>query len=131
MPVIHSSQSKVIEEQIAALNSAAKQQKAVEPFLDPIREFHRASQLEGTARNWLTLSIEQRKRIMEDRVFFLPKKDNEQEHDYKNRCLEDWRFLCVVIQEESRAPAGNQSPEVAIAALKRLFPNHPWGQKKA
>lgn len=112
---------------------AEAKDKPVVPFSDPLREFASASLLSGTARGWLTLPIAERKRRIA-RMGFSPKNlgdpekgvEPETDRAYEARHLEEWRALCVVIQEESRAKAGNRCPEVAIAALKFLFPEHPF-----
>jgi len=110
------------------------QQKVAEPFTDPIREFARASKIESLVRNWLTYPIEERKRIIKTQFSFYPRAMGdpergiaaETERAFASRQMERWRALCVVIQEESRAEAGIRSPEVAIAALKLLFPEYEW-----
>ena len=104
-------------------------QEPVKPFSDPIREFHHASQVEGTVRGWLTYPIEERKRLVKTYAMVPNRGENETEKGYEVRKLERWRGLCVIIQEESRAQAGNRCPEVAIAALKYLFPDHDWKVK--
>lgn len=109
-------------------------EKKAEPFTDPIREFARASKVESVVRNWLTYPIEERKRIVRSQFAFYPRNMGdpekgqaaETENAFQSRQMERWRALCVVIQEESRAKAGNRSPEVATAALKQLFPEHDW-----
>jgi hypothetical protein len=110
------------------------QQKVAEPFTDPIREFARASKIESLVRNWLTYPIEERKRIIKSQFSFIPKGTGDPERGiagesdraFNSRQMERWRALCVVIQEESRGDAGNRCPDVAIAALKLLFPEYDW-----
>jgi hypothetical protein len=131
---VHSVQAHTIEGQIDALKSQHAQQKSLEPFQDPIREFSRGSRVEGLVRGWLTYPIDERKRLI--RANFLPLERRqavpsqgireETDKEFESRQLERWRVLCIIIQEESRAKAGNRSPEVAIAALKLLFPEHDW-----
>lgn len=124
---IHSAHGKSIEAQIEVLKQAHKsRERQTEPFADPLREFSRASLLVGTARQWLTLPIEERKRMVKEAMIATPRMEGESEKDYEARKLERWRLLCVIIQEESRAPAGNRCVEAAIGALKHLFPEHDW-----
>jgi hypothetical protein len=109
-------------------------QRKIEEFQDPIREFARASKVESLVRNWLTYPIEERKRLVRTNFNFAPRQPGdeqsgrppESDRDFEARQMERWRALCVIIQEESRAVAGNRSAEVAIAALKLLFPEHEW-----
>ena len=131
---IHSVQDQTIAGQIEKLKQNQIKVKAVAPFQDPIREFATASRTEGLVRGWLTLPIEERKRIVRDNFIFVAPGIGDEDRGikpetqtaFKARQLERWRGLCVIIQEESRAEAGNRSPEVAIAALKHLFPEHNW-----
>ena len=110
------------------------QQKVAEPFVDPIREFATASRVKSLASHWLTYPIEERKRIIKSQFGFIPRGVGdpdrgvaaESDRAFNSRQMERWRALCVIIQEESRADAGNRSPDVAIAALKLLFPEHDW-----
>jgi len=134
---IHSVGNKVNDAMMAAVKQNHVKRDPGKPFQDPIREFHRASQVEGTVRNWLTLPVEQRKETVktfrpitqspgEPRQGIAPETDQ----NFEMRQLERWRALCVIVQEESRAviqpKAGTACPEVAIAALKLLFPDHSW-----
>jgi hypothetical protein len=133
-PKLHSVQDQTIMGQIEKLKAAHVKAKPVEAFLDPLREFQSASRIAGTVRNWLTYPIEERKRLIMSSFAYVPphRGDDrtgvtpESQKEYEGRQLERWRALNVVIQEESRAKAGNRSPEVAIAALKLLFPDHEW-----
>ena len=120
-------------------NFTASQNKQKPPtqFVDPVYEFQHASRLQNTVRNWLTIPIEERKRIVREDLTFIPRQagdpgrgvKEETEENFKSRQMDRWRALCVVIQEESRAKAGNRSVEVAIGALKHLFPEHDWNKK--
>lgn len=134
---IHSVANKVNDSMMEQVKAVHVKRVPSQPFQDPIREFHRASQVEGTVRNWLTLPIEQRKQTV---ATFRPIKQfqgdpsrgetPESDRDFETRQLERWRALCVIVQEESRAvinpKAGTACPEVAIQAVKLLFPDHPW-----
>jgi len=132
---IHAVGSKVNETLINQLKEAHVAKPKVKPFEDALREFHHASSVAGTVANWLTLTLEQRKSFVKG-LILVPQFAGEPNHNppiapesdgaFKNRCLERWRALCVIIQEESRADKGVRSPEVAIHALKLLFPEHPW-----
>ena len=134
---VHSVGEKVIHDQIEALKAAHVKPKASQPFVDPIKEFARASQMESMVRQWLTYPIEERKRLVRDSMRYIPrfKGDEregrlpESEKDHDTRQLERWRALCVIIQEESRAKPPNRAVEVAIAALKQLFYDHDWKTK--
>jgi len=141
---VHEATKLGIEAYIEKIKAQAIPRKEVAPFQDPIREFARASKVESIVRNWLTYPIEERKRIIKSSFIFVPKQPGnpgaaqkpETEQEFEGRQMERWRALCVIIQEESRAAAGNRSPEVAIGALKLLFPEHEWkvppqGQPKA
>ena len=134
---IHSVGAKVNADMMAQVQQNHQKPVLARPFTDPIREFHRASQIEGTVRNWLTLDTEARKEFTKRLVPCLkyvgePSRGIQPETDqaFEMRQLERWRALCVIVQEESRAvinpKAGTPSPEVAILALKQLFPDHPW-----
>jgi hypothetical protein len=131
---VHSVGNRVIEDQIAALKAAHVKQPRPDAFVDPIKEFARASNIESEVRNWLTYPIEERKRRVKDDFIFIPQMKGdiergvlpESDEAFQGRMLERWRGLCVVIQEESRAKPGNRCPEVAIGALKQLFPDHDW-----
>lgn len=134
---MHSVGEKVNAEMMAQVQANHQKPVLARPFTDPIREFHRASQIEGTVRNWLTLDIERRKEYVKSlqpisRYMGEPARgvQPESKEAFENRQLERWRALCVIVQEESRAvihpKVGESSPEVAIAALKLLFPDHPW-----
>jgi hypothetical protein len=134
---VHSVQERSIKAQIDKLKEQYVKPKAVQPFVDPIREFARVSRVEGMVRNWLTYPIEERKRLVRDAFGYIPRmlgdersgRPAEKEEDFRNRQLERWRALCVIIQEESRADVGVGSPEVAIGALKHLFPQYDWAPK--
>lgn len=127
---IHSVAEQVMNEQVEQLKQVPLRRKLAEPFQDPIREFHRASRVEGTVRQWLTYDINTRKTQLENAFTFIPQQASEKDEDFRSRELERLRALWVIIQEESRAAAGidadpeNSSPEIAIAALKKLFPKH-------
>jgi len=131
---VHSPQEFSIQAQIDRLKDQHLVQKKAEPFTDPIREFSRASKVESLVRNWLTYPIEERKRLIKSNFVLVPRQSanpgagikEETEQQYQTRVMERWRALCVIIQEESRAVAGNRSAEVAIGALKLLFPEHEW-----
>ena len=133
---IHSVQSRNIIEQMKQVTAGSVKREVAKPFQDPIREFSRAGQVEGIVRGWLTYSIDERKRLVRDSFRFIPRmladerarRPEETETAFNSRQLERWRALCVVIQEESRA-GDKGSPEVAIGALKQLFPNHDWAPK--
>ena len=134
---LHSVGQKVNDDMMEKLKEQYVKPTAVKPFVDPIKEFARASSVESMVRNWLTYPIEERKRLVKDSFRYIALKPGdveqgvlpESEKDYAARQLERWRGLCVVIQEESRAKAGNRSPEVAIGALKQLFPEYDWKAK--
>ncbi len=131
-----------MEEQIERLKREHVKPKPTDPFVDPIKEFSRASRVESMVRNWLTYPIEERKRIVVSAFTWHPRgKGNpatgeqpETEEAYQNRMLERWRGLCVVIQEESRVRLVDGKPtqgsaEVAIVAFKHLFPGYDWKTK--
>lgn len=134
---IHSVGERVISDQIEALKKAHVKPVAARPFVDPIREFARASQVEGMVRGWLTYPIDERKRLIKTAFGYIPRNEGdehegrapESEEAYQARLMERWRALCVIIQEESRAKVGNRCPEVAIGALKHLFPDYDWKTK--
>jgi hypothetical protein len=134
---LHSVGQKVNDDMMEKLKEQYVKPTAVKPFVDPIKEFARASHVESMVRQWLTYPIEERKRLVRDAFGYIArfKGDEregrlpENEKDYEARQLERWRGLCVIIQEESRAKAGNRSPEVAIGALKQLFPEYDWKAK--
>lgn len=135
--LIHSAQDQTIQGQIDKLIAGSVKRVLVAPFQDPIREFARAGQTEGMVRGWLTYPAEERKRLIKDGFRFIPRYQGdkstgvvpETDQAFDARQLERWRGLNVVIQEESRAKPGNRCPEVAIAALKQLFPDHDWKAK--
>ena len=134
---IHSVQEQTITGQIEQLKAQHVKPEKARPFQDPIREFARASQTEGMVRNWLTYPIEERKRLVMNAFGFIPRREGdaregrlpESDEAFEKRQMERWRGLCVIIQEESRAKPGNRSPEVAIGALKQLFPDYDWKTK--
>lgn len=139
---VHSVQDQSIQSQIDKLKQEYVKPKPVQPFVDPIKEFSRASQAESMVRNWLTYSLEDRKRLVRDTMKFVPRfkgdpRDGrlpESEKDFEIRQLERWRSLCVVLQEESRTrtvggTTTQGSVEVAIGALKQLFYAHDWKTK--
>lgn len=127
---IHSAVATIMDDQIRQLKEIPEKRKLAEPFTDPIREFHRASRVEGTVRQWLTYDIQTRRTHLENGFTFIPQQEGEKDENFRSRELERLRALWVIIQEESRAAAGidadpeNSSPEIAIAALKKLFPKH-------
>jgi len=131
---VHSPQEFSIQAQIDRLKNQHLVAKKAEPFQDPIREFARASKVESLVSKWLTYPIEERKRLIKANFLPLvrlpanPGNGIMEESDdlFASRQMERWRALCVIIQEESRAAAGNRSAEVAAAALKLLFPEHNW-----
>ena len=123
---IHEVGAKVNESIIDQLKAQSAKKPTPRQFEDPIREFHHASSISPMVFGWLTFPIEKRKQMVKETFEWIPRSQNESEKDFENRKLERWRGLCVVIQEESRALAGNRSPETAIAALKLLFPEHSW-----
>ena len=131
---VHSPQEFSIQAQIDRLKEQHLVRKEVAPFEDPIREFAKASRLVAVASKWLTYPIEERKRIIKADFPPISRRQanpgmgikEESERELEGRRMERRRTLCVIIQEESRAQAGNRSPEVAIAALKLLFPEHEW-----
>ena len=128
---IHSVATAHMESQIEALKKAQVKQKKVEPYADPLREFARISRVEGMVRHWLTYSIDERKRLLKDQFQFVPQLPDETDDGFNNRQLERWRGLSVIIQEESRLRHEKDgwvqgSAEVAIGAMKLLFPNHTW-----
>ncbi len=126
----HSAVAAIMEDQMRQLKEIPEKRKLSEPFEDPVREFHRASHVEGTVRQWLTYTIEARQKNIENAFTFIPQQEGEKDSDFQSRERERWRALCVIIQEESRAALGidadpaNSSPEIAITALKKLFPGH-------
>jgi cytochrome P450 len=134
---IHSVQEQTIQGQIEKLMQQQIKREIPVPFSDPIREFAKASQVEGMVRNWLTYPIEERRRLVKNAFAFIPRflgderegKAPETDQAYEKRQQERWRALCVIIQEESRAKPGNRAPEVAIGALKHLFPDYDWKAK--
>lgn len=124
---IHSTADAVLGQQVEALKEVPIKRKLAEPFEDPLREFHRAGYVEGTVRQWLTYTIEERQRQIATSFDYIPQQAGEKDQDFRNRQLERWRALCVIVQEEARAANGldadpnNSSVEVAIAAIKKLF----------
>ena len=134
---VHSVGERIIKDQITKLMDQHVPKKGPPPFVDPIKEFARASQVESMVRNWLTYPIEERKRLVRDAFRFIPRfKGDEREgrlpeteKDFDARQLERWRGLCVIVQEESRAKPPNRSVEVAIGALKQLFYDCDWKTK--
>ena len=134
---IHSVQDQTIAGQIEKLKQQYVKPAPSKAFQDPIREFARASQVEGMVRNWLTYPVDERKRLVRDAFGFIPQQQGDEregrppeaDKDFEARQMERWRALCVIIQEESRAKPGNRCPEVAIGALKQLFPDYDWKAK--
>jgi hypothetical protein len=134
---VHSVQDQSIQAQIDKLKQQYVKPKTPAPFVDPIKEFARASQLESMVRNWLTYPVEERKRLVKSALQFIPRfkgdaregREEETEKDFDNRQLERWRALCVIIQEESRAKPPQRSVEVAIGAFKQLFYDYDWKTK--
>lgn len=133
---IHSVGAAVIEAQIEELKRGHVKQKKVEPVTDPLREFSRISRVEGMVRHWLTYPLEERKRLLKDQFQFIPQMQDETEQGFENRQLERWRALSVIIQEESRMRRDENdewvqgSVEIAIGAMKLLFPSHDWTPKR-
>lgn len=130
---VHSVAAQTIQAQIDQIKKGHVKTVPTRPFEDPIREFSRASNAVGTVRNWLTMSISDRKRFVRDSapcIKWQASDDYPGETDsaFEGRKLERWRALCVIIQEESRPGGTNQSVEVAIGAIKQLFPDHEWGK---
>lgn len=128
---LHSPALAVQEAQIEALKKAQVKQKKVEPYVDPLREFARISRVEGMVRHWLTYPLEERKRLIKDQFQFVAQMADEDDKGFTNRMLERWRALSVILQEESRMRFENGewvqgSPEVAVAAMKLLFPHNDW-----
>jgi hypothetical protein len=128
---IHAPQDASIKAQVDRLVKGYKKPAEPVQFQDPIREFNRVSRYEGTVRNWLTLPIDERKRIVKEAFDYVPQQPEEEKKEFENRQLERWRALSVIIQEESRVRlvAGEfvkGSVEIAIGALKALFPEHDW-----
>jgi len=131
---VHEASKHGIENFMEKLKEQALPQPKVREFEDPIREFASASKVESLVSKWLTYPIEERKRIVKSNFAPLERRQanpgmgikEETDKELYVRQMERWRALCVIIQEESRAKAGNRSPEVAIAALKLLFPEHDW-----
>lgn len=134
---IHSVQDQSIASQIEKLKQQHVKPRLAPPFVDPIREFARASQVEGMVRNWLTYPLEERKKLVKNAFGYIPRfqgdpqtgRRPETDEEFESRQRERWRALCVIIQEESRAKPPNRSPEVAIGALKQLFPDYDWATK--
>jgi hypothetical protein len=124
---VHSTAEAIMKDQVAQLKELPKKRKLTEPFTDPIREFHRASLIEGTVRQWLTYTIDARKEMIVSKFEPIPKAEGEKDSDYRSRELERLRALWVIIQEESRAVAGidakpeNGSEDVARIAFRKLF----------
>ena len=137
---LHSVQDQTIQAQIDKLKSVqVKPRETKDAFVDPIKEFTRASRVESMVRNWLTYPVEERKRLIRNGFRFIPKMAGdpatgvapETQDAYETRQLERWRALCVIVQEESRSRKEGEtyvkgSVEVAIGALKQLFPEHDW-----
>lgn len=126
----HATADLVMKEQMEQVRQGGKKRSIHAPFEDPIREFHRASRIEGTVRQWLTYTLEARQQIIATQFDFIPQSEGEKDSDFQNRELERLRALWVIMQEESRAAAGlgvdpaKGSAEIAIAALKKCFPKH-------
>ncbi len=135
---LYTPQQQATEAQLKRLLEGAKKREIPQSFSDPIREFKSASRIEGTVRNWLTYPLEERKRLVRSFTFVPRRKADprdgiaeETEQAFATRENERWRGLCVIIQEESRWRIENDqwvkgSAEVAIGALKQLFPEHDW-----
>lgn len=132
---IHAVGSAVMEAEIERLKTAQVKRKLVEPYVDPLREFSRVSRVEGMVRHWLTYPIEERKRLLKDQFVFVPQMDGETDAGFRDRMLERWRALSVIMQEESRMRVDDSgewiqgSVEIATGALKLMFPAHEWKQK--
>lgn len=136
---IHSVGEKIIYDQIERLKAQHGKQPKPDAFVDPIKEFARASRIESTVRNWLTYPVEERKRRVKEDFTFIPRGkgdvtqriEPEAEVAFELRQLERWRGLCVIIQEESRIRMVEGKPvqgsvEVASGALKQLFYAADW-----
>lgn len=136
---IHSVGERVINDQIEKLKAAHVKQPKPDAFVDPIKEFARASRTESMVRNWLTYPLEERKRLVKEQFVFIPRQMGdvaqgvvpEAEQAFEGRMLERWRGLCVILQEESRVRMVNGKPtqgsvEVATGALKQLFYSADW-----
>jgi hypothetical protein len=127
---VHSAAAVVMKDQMDQLKEIPKKRQLPDPFEDPIREFHRASRVEGVVRNWLTYSLEARQEKIANEFGFYPQSATEKDEDFRSRELERLRALWVIIQEESRAAAGidadpeKASSDIALTALKKCFPNH-------
>lgn len=128
---IHAPQNASIQSQVEKLIKGYQKPKEPTPFQDPIREFARVSRYEGAVRNWLTYPLEERKRLVKETFPFVAQQPEEDKKGFENRQLERWRALSVIIQEESRIRFEDGqfvrgSVEVAIGALKQLFPECDW-----
>lgn len=132
---LHSVGSAVIEAEIERLKAGHVKQKTVEPYTDPLREFARISRVEGMVRHWLTYPLDERKRLLKDQYQFVPQQDGETNKGFENRQMERWRALSVIIQEESRPRFESDgqmvqgSAEIAIGAMKLLYPTRDWTPK--
>lgn len=123
---IHSTATMATQAEVDRIKAAHKPVKT-ETFADPVREFTRNYPLESTVRNWLTLPVEERKRLIRDDFRFIPRdKTGESESVFDQRMRDRRLALCLIIAEEARAQAGVRSPEVAAGALKQLFPDHDF-----
>lgn len=138
---IHAPAAALLDTMISDVKTRSAQEKQAVPFQDPLREFQSASRLAGMAYQWLTLSVDERKKkltMLEYRGRYLGDPDRkvepESQRAFEIRCMERWRTLMVIIQEETRAlmePTKYvHSAEVAIAALKLAMPDHPWNKGK-
>lgn len=138
---IHAPGAALLDSMMSQLKTQQRKEKLAAPFEDPIREFHKASRVEGLVSHWLTLSVDARKTAVAKLVFtprYLGDKhrhvEPESEQAFETRKLENWRALMVVIQEETRAAMNpdkfEHSAEVAIMALKLALPDHPWNKGK-
>lgn len=138
---IHAPAAGLMNNLLHQLKSQHENKKVAAPFEDPIREFSRAGKMEGLVRNWLSLSIENRKQYVATLVFTprymgdeTRKIEPESKQAYETRSLERWRALMGIIQEETRAAMNpdkfTHSAEVAITALKLALPDHPWNKGK-
>lgn len=125
MPQIHTAQHETLKEQFDAVAKREEKAKEAAAFEDPIREFQRASRVEGTVRNWLTLDSDTRQEYLRLNFDFVPRGTKEGQKEFELRDLERKRALWVIIQEESRRELKPANFEIAFMAFSKLFPNFP------
>jgi hypothetical protein len=95
-------------------------------FSDPIRMFEATgSDVDGSVRQWLTLEIGTKKRLLSQWSVLPhpPTNEDATEQDkinYEVALRNRWRTLNFVIQEESRSRNGNR--DIASLAFAALFP---------